>query len=349
MSTEEQRASVLRDEEEEWLPNPYQALADAQVRAGTWPGIEVLCCAPTPLSPAMQVQGMLVYPELAWPHLPQQPEQGWISESWEVAHAGPDAGWKVHVGSHMWHESCGADVGAKPGCDAEDPSEHSSLSTAAASEEHSLASDEEASGPSGCAGITGAGRSSSSAKRLSHASVPKVMDFGGKVQQDTKVRSKATAVTTLMVRNIPNAYTRDMFVEELGVLGFTGEYDFLYLPIDRSTQWNVGYAFVNFGTPEAAARCRAALAGYVFCCYPHGSGKVTQVSPANLQGLEDNLEFYSKTAVQCTGSEASRPLVLRGQEYVTATSRPVNKSSRRRRQRRTGFPQAGAEAAWYGQ
>lgn len=39
---------------------------------------------------------------------------------------------------------------------------------------------------------------------------------------------------------------RGMLVDEMEFLGFSFEYDFLYLPIDRSTQWNVG-AFVCSG------------------------------------------------------------------------------------------------------
>ena len=38
--------------------------------------------------------------------------------------------------------------------------------------------------------------------------------------------------TTIMLRNIPNKYTRDMIMEEIDAYNFRKKYDFFYLPID---------------------------------------------------------------------------------------------------------------------
>ena len=38
--------------------------------------------------------------------------------------------------------------------------------------------------------------------------------------------------TTLMLRNIPNKYTRDMLLQEIDSWNFKKKYDFFYLPID---------------------------------------------------------------------------------------------------------------------
>merc|ERR1711865_708565 len=50
--------------------------------------------------------------------------------------------------------------------------------------------------------------------------------------------------TTIMVRNIPNRYTREGLIEDLQE--FRGKFDFFYLPMDLSAHSNVGYAFINF-------------------------------------------------------------------------------------------------------
>lgn len=51
--------------------------------------------------------------------------------------------------------------------------------------------------------------------------------------------------TTVMLKNIPNNYTRDMFLRMLDEHGFVGLYDFVYLPCDFVRDANLGYAFVN--------------------------------------------------------------------------------------------------------
>merc|ERR1719362_1494224 len=59
-----------------------------------------------------------------------------------------------------------------------------------------------------------------------------------------------SAGTTVMLRNIPNKYTRDMLIKRLN-MSFEGQFDFLYLPIDFRNKCNVGYCFINFRSLDA--------------------------------------------------------------------------------------------------
>eukprot|EP00913_Durusdinium_trenchii_P002486 g2298.t1 len=65
-------------------------------------------------------------------------------------------------------------------------------------------------------------------------------------------------------RNVPNQLNRKQFVERLDQLGFHGMYDFVYVPIDRATRMNVGYAFVNFVNPDSFRLCQSKLQGKKF-------------------------------------------------------------------------------------
>jgi RNA recognition motif-containing protein len=51
--------------------------------------------------------------------------------------------------------------------------------------------------------------------------------------------------TTLMIRNIPNKYTKEQMLATLNKK-FKDQFDFFYLPIDFFNDCNVGYAFINF-------------------------------------------------------------------------------------------------------
>lgn len=96
--------------------------------------------------------------------------------------------------------------------------------------------------------------------------------------------------TTVMLRNIPNKYTREMLVKQLNQ-DFKGRFDFVYLPIDFKNKCNVGYGFVNFRT---SASCDEFIAKYdgvdVRKCLPGlNSKKIAGVTPARVQGLEENV------------------------------------------------------------
>jgi len=102
--------------------------------------------------------------------------------------------------------------------------------------------------------------------------------------------------TTLMMRNLPNDYSRDMVLELLECKGFSGRYDFFYLPVDFQTNSGLGYAFVNFITHGDAQQAECLLQGY--CDWTIPSHKVLEVSWSELsQGLQANIDRYHNSSV----------------------------------------------------
>jgi RNA recognition motif-containing protein len=103
-------------------------------------------------------------------------------------------------------------------------------------------------------------------------------------------------LTTLMLRNIPNDYTRKMFLELLDSKGLAGRYNFVYLPIDFNRMSGLGYGFVNFVSQADAQMARASLQG--FSQWMVQSSKVCQVAWGEpLQGLEAHIERYRSSPV----------------------------------------------------
>uniref|UniRef100_A0A7S1WVJ7 RRM domain-containing protein n=1 Tax=Alexandrium catenella TaxID=2925 RepID=A0A7S1WVJ7_ALECA len=114
---------------------------------------------------------------------------------------------------------------------------------------------------------------------------------GGAQQQAAK-----QGLTTVMLRNLPNDYTRGMLQKLLEKRGFAGKYDFLYLPTDFSRKAGLGYAFVNMLSEDGAKAVRRSLEGFRQWSIP--STKVCCVGWSNpCQGLLANIERYRDSPV----------------------------------------------------
>jgi len=114
---------------------------------------------------------------------------------------------------------------------------------------------------------------------------------GSKASGKKKSDEDDTNYTTVMLRNIPNKYTRQMLIDQLHRAGFRNDIDYLYLPTDFANRCNVGYCFVNFRDSSARARFVRAFDGVAAqSCLPgFNSYKVCQVTRAKWQGREDNV------------------------------------------------------------
>jgi hypothetical protein len=102
--------------------------------------------------------------------------------------------------------------------------------------------------------------------------------------------------TTVMLRNMPNNYTRDMLLDLVDSMGFAGTYDFAYLPVDFKSQAGLGYAFVNFMSSADALKCFDIFEGFSDWTVP--SEKVCTVTWGSpYQGLEAHIERYQNSPV----------------------------------------------------
>jgi hypothetical protein len=111
-----------------------------------------------------------------------------------------------------------------------------------------------------------------------------------------KNESQSTERTTLMLRNLPNDYTRSMLLSMLDEEGFAGKYDFVYLPIDFASGAGVGYAFINMVSHQDAERFRVHFTGFTRWAFP--SRKVAEVAWSNPnQGLAVHIERYRNSTV----------------------------------------------------
>jgi RNA recognition motif-containing protein len=102
--------------------------------------------------------------------------------------------------------------------------------------------------------------------------------------------------TTVMLRNLPNNYSRDMLIDLLEASGCQERFDFVYVPTDFQKCAGLGYAFVNFLTNGDAARAMTVLESFSDWKVP--SQKVLHLSwSLPLQGLAANIERYRNSAV----------------------------------------------------
>jgi hypothetical protein len=111
---------------------------------------------------------------------------------------------------------------------------------------------------------------------------PNLLDF----EDFTRLKDGTERRTTLMIKRIPRRYTLSILRKEVDcVLGESGLYDLLYLPVDSAKMTNRGYAFVNFVTPVAVQKFVEAFTDRVWSEW-NRHGKAAVICWANVQGKE---------------------------------------------------------------
>ncbi|GER40346.1 MEI2 C-terminal RRM only like 1 [Striga asiatica] len=108
--------------------------------------------------------------------------------------------------------------------------------------------------------------------------------------------------TTVMIKNIPNQLRRSFMLEFLDgwCKTYSLEYDFLYLPMDFKKEDNLGYAFVNFTTADAAHRFKKILQKYKWNINKTiNSQKICEITWARIQGKERLMQRFEDTPFAC--------------------------------------------------
>jgi len=150
-------------------------------------------------------------------------------------------------------------------------------------------------------------------------SVPREADLQATASADT-----GQAITTMMLRNIPNKYAQTTLLQEIDTLGFVGTYNFFYLPMDVHNRSNVGYSFINFERPEDAEWFRNCFSEHRFQRFH--SRKIGSVCRAHVQGLDENLRHFENRAVTQARNDQYRPVVLKA-SAATAAATPSSEGA----------------------
>jgi len=116
--------------------------------------------------------------------------------------------------------------------------------------------------------------------------------------------------TTVMLRNLPVSYTRDMLLQLLDSEGFFAQYDFVYLPIDFGTRSGFGYAFINLVDFDCAKSFWDHFHGFTAWSVP--STMVAEVTWSTThQGMEQHVSRYRNSPVMHqTMPDECKPIVL---------------------------------------
>lgn len=121
--------------------------------------------------------------------------------------------------------------------------------------------------------------------------------MGADPAQDTASFSSppVSQFTTVFMQNLPEKYTRAMVQDLLAASGYEGSYNFAYVPINFDNDMNLGCAFVNFLTPDAAESFLQQFSEFSNWCVD--TDKACEVSWCELQGLWALVDRYRNSPV----------------------------------------------------
>jgi len=118
-------------------------------------------------------------------------------------------------------------------------------------------------------------------------------------------------VTTLVVRNVPARYTKEMLMQEWPP---NGTYDFLYLPFNFKQKRTAGFVYVNCTSHEAAVNFYSQWHGKSL--RDQGTSKRLTIGVAEAQGLEANLRHVAASNISRIKNPKHMPSVFDGIDEV---------------------------------
>ncbi|KAK7373111.1 hypothetical protein VNO80_06508 [Phaseolus coccineus] len=148
---------------------------------------------------------------------------------------------------------------------------------------------------------------------------------GGKIIESGKVISfpntvkeaETSSITTVMIRNVPNQFKFDDLLHILDEHCLRqnksvvdpeewSKFDFVYLPMDwkhviKSRMSNLGYAFVNFTSPEAAFRFYREFQGLKWDLVKNK--KICEINVAQYQGIDNLMRNFQSKVFRCASRE----------------------------------------------
>lgn len=122
--------------------------------------------------------------------------------------------------------------------------------------------------------------------------------------------------TTLMLKNLPNDYTRDHVVALLNKEGFKGLFNFVYMPVCLQSMVSFGYAFVNLVSFVVADQCWSRFQG--FSKWDLDNSRKCEVCWSEVQqGLQGNVEHYRSSQIMHESvPELAKPAIYMNGAHV---------------------------------
>lgn len=119
--------------------------------------------------------------------------------------------------------------------------------------------------------------------------------------------------TTLIMKRLPSACTREVLQSMLNLAGFAGSYDFLYLPVNFKTWQLFHYCLINFVSHAEAERALAMLQSRNFY-WPDGAPAGDEIEAdwcEKTQGLATHIDQYRNSPVMHrTVPDEFKPILL---------------------------------------